>query len=460
LTQSNNNTEVNSSGSEEQLSSGEKCLVLGSTGYTGIDAVEWNAKEFPNIVDYDVVIVDVRALNETMLATVTNKSLETLRNQLTRLLHSEGRIIVVSDYQKTHERPKQYPESINNYEWCPVSIGISNESGESLELINQRFPRYIKHLNNWPYFFFIPQGSLSRELTNFFGSTHDTKYSIPLSSFVENRYKKTIAGSLHIEVTNKEIKSDGYSSYDHYSGTPSMITGEIVLLPLIEKLDHKEAVRLVLEDLIGVNLGYDPPSWVESIEVPHISEIETEINEKEKEIDLIASDIGKLELKLEELNNYKKLLYSSGFDLEEIVKVCFEELGGKITPAKYGQEEYILEYGGIEYLIEVKGVSKSISLGHLRQLNDYILKFEEDTGSACKGILFGTSWRTTPPEDRNSTDKPEFPNNVVARAEQWNIALVSSTSFFEMFSQFMNDRSKGAKILQDIIDNAGVVDFK
>ena len=313
MTQSNNNSDSEKRVPEDRLSKGEKCLVLGSTGYTGIDSVEWNSKEFPNIIDYDVVIVDVRALNEKMLATVTNKSLETLRTQLTRLLHSKGRIIVVSDYQKTHKRPKQYPESANNYEWCPVTIGISNESGESLVQISQRFSRYIKHLKNWPYFFFIPRGCLSRELTNFFGSTHDTKYSLPLSSFVENRYKKTIAGSLRIEVTNKQRKSDGYSSYDHYSEKPNAITGEIILLPLIEKLDHKEAVRLVLEDLIGTSLGYEPPSWVESIEVPHVSELETEIKEKETEIDLIASDIGKLEIKLEKVNDHR--LKAGGFIL-------------------------------------------------------------------------------------------------------------------------------------------------
>jgi hypothetical protein len=28
-------------------------LGLGSTGYTGVDSVEWDADELPNIVDYD-----------------------------------------------------------------------------------------------------------------------------------------------------------------------------------------------------------------------------------------------------------------------------------------------------------------------------------------------------------------------------------------------------------------------
>jgi hypothetical protein len=63
-----NDTNTDEAGDEvEHLSPNEKCLVIGSTGYTGVDSVEWDAGELPNIVDYDVIIVDVRALDEKML---------------------------------------------------------------------------------------------------------------------------------------------------------------------------------------------------------------------------------------------------------------------------------------------------------------------------------------------------------------------------------------------------------
>lgn len=443
----------------ELMAPDEKCLVIGSSGYTGIDAVEWDAEELPNIVDYDVIIVDVRALDENKLSKVSNKRLQALRHELTRLLHSKGRIIIVSDFKRRHERTKQYPEYADNYDWCPFEVGISSESGESLVIKEKRFSRYIKHLQNWPYYFFVPRTCLTSELTDFYGSTYNTKYNLPMTSFVENRYEKTIAGSIKIEVTGKKAKSSGYSTHDYYPDTPNHTTGEIVFLPLIEKLDHKEAVRLVLEDLVGSTLGYTSPSWIDSIIVPHVSKIQDEIKEKEKQIDAISGEIGKLEVRRESLNSYRKLLYASGFDLEEIVKICFEELGASVAPTKYGQEEYVLVYGETEYLVEVKGVSKSISLGHIRQLNDYILKYEEDTEKTCKGILFSNSWRTTPPSERNTKEKPEFPDNVISRAEQWNISLVSSAKFFDAFCQFLRDRSKGDQILQAIITTSGIVEF-
>ena len=95
----------------EILASHEKCLVLGSTGYSGIASVGWNDGDLPNIVDYDVVVVDVQALNDTTLAIISNEQYETLRIQLTRLILSGGRIIVVSDFLREHKRPKRIPSN-------------------------------------------------------------------------------------------------------------------------------------------------------------------------------------------------------------------------------------------------------------------------------------------------------------------------------------------------------------
>ena len=332
----------------ELLASCEKCLILGSTGYSGIASVGWNDKDLPNIVDYDVVVVDVRALDDAMLASVSKERFKTLRTQLVRLLFSNGRIIVVSDFKKMHRLPSPPHTMIaNNYSWSPIDIGISDESGESRVVKQDRYPSYLKHLAQWSYYFLLPKNCLSKE-----GRGHFDRYvdhHILTTSYIENRYGKTIAGSCTIEVI------------EHIGGTAHRsLSGEIVLLPLIEKLDHKEAVRLVLEDLTGKKLGHTPPGWVDTVSVPHVTEVEEKIQKREKQIGSLRDEIGQLNNKRDSLNSILKLLYASGHDLEEIVQFCFEELGAEVTPAKYGQEEYVLLYEGKEYLVEVKGVSKSI----------------------------------------------------------------------------------------------------
>lgn len=160
--------------------------------------------------------------------------------------------------------------------------------------------------------------------------------------------------------------------------------------------------------------------------------------------------------KIDELTAFRRLLYSSGPELEDVVRKSFELLGAKVLPAKYGQEEYILEVGGEEFLIEVKGVSKSISLTHLRQLNDYLLKYQEDTGKECKGILLGNAWRNMPPSMRNAEETPEFPDNVVKRAEQWGISLVSSGTLFEAVLKVLTDEKMAEGILASITAADGV----
>ena len=158
------------------------------------------------------------------------------------------------------------------------------------------------------------------------------------------------------------------------------------------------------------------------------------------------------------MNNYKRLLFGSGAELENVVAASFAALGGSITPAKYSQEEFILTFRGREYLVEVKGISKSIALSHLRQLNDYLLKYQEDTGRVCKGILFGDAWRSLPPSERGTNDKPIFPENLIKRAEQWDIALVSSTAFYSAFIEYLKN-GNGDSLLIAIVDQKGVVQF-
>lgn len=432
------------------LASPEKCLVLGSTGYSGIASVGWNDGDLPNIVDYDVVVVDVRALDDAILESVSKARFKTLRTQLARLLLSKGRIIVISDFKKVYRQPSPpYTMIANNYSWSPIDIDIWDESGESLKIKEDQYPSYLKHLERWPYYFLIPENCILQECIRYFGSGHVVNHHSLPTSYIENRYGGMIAGSYVIEVI-ENIEGRNRRRF----------SGEIVLLPLIEKLDHKEAVRLVIEDLTGKTLGYTPPGWVDTVSVPHVTEVEEEIQKREKQIDSLCDEIGQLNDERNALNSVLTLLYASGHDLEEIVQFCFEELGAEVTSAKYGQEEYVLRYEGKEYLVEVKGVSKSISLTHQRQLYDYMIKYEEDTGQACKGILFGNAWRTIPPNERDTTHKPEFPDNVVRRAKELNVALVSSTRFFKVYCQFMNDKSKAPLIMKEILNHNGVIGFE
>ena len=87
----------------------KRYLVIGSTGYLGVDSVSWDTKTLPNIVDYDIVVVDVRSLGESTLQTISYERLKQIRVALIRLLHSKGTVIVLTDFRRSAD--PRYPSA-------------------------------------------------------------------------------------------------------------------------------------------------------------------------------------------------------------------------------------------------------------------------------------------------------------------------------------------------------------
>lgn len=253
---------------------------------------------------------------------------------------------------------------------------------------------------------------MKAEILDIFGRPEIVNYRVNFVSLAENRYSKVLAGVFQLKMSS-------------YSGESVLESGYLTLLPLIETLEEREAVNLVLEDLLSLPQITLPPEWAENVPMPLVPEITSAINAKRAAISALESEIVEAKRKKRELEEFKKLLYASGGELEEIFAACLERCGGTIEPAKYSQEEFLLNYQGNAYLVECKGVTKSVTLTHVRQLLDYLIKFEEEEGRSGKGILLGNAWRDLPLIDREREGRVVFPGNAISRTEANGIALVS-----------------------------------
>ena len=302
-------------------------LVIGSTGYSGTDFISWTEKSIPNIVDYDTVIIDVPSLDEATLKKVSSQTLEDIQKQLVRLLASKGRLIVITDHRHVDRRPKAYPESADNYDWCPIEIGVSEESGESLVMKDTQFNNYLSNLSKWEYFHFIPNSFLSRALTNYYGDTHDTKYAIPGQPFVTNRYDKIIAGVYKIEVRKERTISHAYTSHKEYPTEPDSVTGEIILLPRIPSIERKEAVCLVLEELTGFTQNSVPPDWVDTITVPGVIELKNEISGLLDKITEVRNQVRVLEQRKNRLIASRNLFIRADMILRRLWPLLLSDSG-------------------------------------------------------------------------------------------------------------------------------------
>ena len=305
----------------------------------------------------------------------------------------------------------------------------------------------------------VPSNCLSEKLTNYYGSPRfNTQYSVPLVPYIENRYASTLAGECTIEVRKKKRQRTSTGNLkEWYPKDPDYVTGKLVVLPLINGVTPEEALKDILVEEIGYKVESPIPDWIDSIIVTGVTDLQKEVRSIKKIIDGEKGKIFLLGEKIGNLNSYRKLLYSSGSELEDIVQKSFELLGAKVIPAKYAEEEYIVIVGKEEFLVEVKGVTKSIGLGHLRQLNDYLSKFEEDTGKDCKGVLIGNAWRNILPNKRERKNTPIFPNNVIKRSQQWGISLVSSLTLFEGVLSVLENEKNKESILSAITTTDGVV---
>jgi hypothetical protein len=435
----------------------ERILIIGCTSFAGLDSIAWTDQVVPNIPDYDLIVVSVPHITEDFLSAVKDQFLQDMRRALVRFLHSGGKMIILTSRHITVKRPSRYPEHVSTSDWCPISYGTPDEVGKSIIWRSQAYSSYLKKMTEWSFYLTIPKGCLTDELTNFYGSTYQTRYEVPLQAYLENRYSRVLAGQCLIEVRKERRRGDGWGNvHNEYPNEPDHVTGTIVVLPLIDGVSPEEALLDILKEEVGYSLKSPAPDWAQEIELPFVSELQDQIVSAQATIAKEEQDISTIVEKIDNLTAFRRLLYSSGTELEDVVKKSFELLGATVKPAKYSQEEYILEVDNDEFLMEVKGVSKSISLTHLRQLNDYLLKYQEDTGKECKGILLGNAWRNMPPAMRNAEDTPVFPDNVVKRAEQWKISLVSSLTLFDAVLKVLGEEAKAKDILASITTAEGV----
>ncbi len=431
-----------------------RLLMVGCTSFAGFDSVAWEDQEVPNI---PVVIVSVPHITEDFLKSVDNDFFRDVKMSLVRFLHSGGKMVVLVSTNLSVHRPSKYPEQVSSSDWCPITYATVEEAGKSIVRKQEMYSSYLNKMSEWSFYLAIPRGCLTSELTDFYGPTHKTSYKVPLEPYLENRYGRVLAGHFHVEVRRERERDGGYGgTWREYPESPDNKTGTVVLLPLINRISPEEALAEILQEEVGFSLTSPEPDWALRIEMPSVPELVHQVEAAQARIAEEADKVEMLNAQIAAIHSFRRLLYGTGPELEAIVKRTLERLGATVSPSKYAQEEYILEYDGEEFLMEVKGVAKSISLTHLRQLNDYLLKYQEDTGKECKGILFGNAWRNIPPEMRGTEDTPEFPDNVVRRAEQWGVSLVSARAFFEEFMKALEAPELSNDLLAVLTRSSGV----
>lgn len=415
-----------------------KTLVVGSLRYEHVTSILWAKLASVNILDFDIILLFLPSLDIATVHAIGTGELFKLQRTFAQYLASDGELIVLG-------APPFPDDSNDQWLWCPVPLVSLAQKGDTVEIRGDKFPNILSRLKSWDCVYQIhphnPGQILAMVLSN--GLANLTFECTP---YAQNRAGGVLAARYTYFTS---IRRDERHDWP----------GSVTVLPHFPSDEPHSVVATTLVDILGKPQSEGAPEWLSSIPMPSVTPIDLRVAELRQEISNLENEVKQqLEEKVR-LESFKRLLYISSFEFEDLIAECLGLLGATIKPARYSQEEFVMEWEGAVFLAECKGVSKSISLAHLRQVQDYVLKYEEDEGTAGKGILFGNAWRDLPPGERNTNDRPIFPGNVIERAQQLGVALVSSIDFFYAFSRFLNKEVSGKKILSTITNANGMTDL-
>jgi hypothetical protein len=414
-----------------------KTLVVGSLRHDHATTVPWAKVMSVNITDFDIVLVFLPSLDSVTISSLTSRTLFKLQHEFSQFLKSDGELVVLG--------APPLPDSHTQWLWCPIPIVSLAQKGDTIETSGEAFAGLLGHLKSWDCVYRLNEQSPAQVLNGVLtqGAATIVFEYLP---YAWNRAKGILAARFTYYTPTR-----GNERHDW--------PGSVTVLPHFPDADPHTVVSVALEDMLGKPQSEGEPAWLSSIPMSPVFPIDARLATLTEEISSLENQVEQQLAHKAQLERFKRLLYVSSFELEDLVAECLSLLGATIKPARYSQEEFVMELGDAVFLAECKGVSKSISLQHFRQLQDYVLKYEEDEQKAGKGILFGNAWRDLPPSERDTKDKPIFPGNVIDRAKQFGVSLVSTVDLFDVFCRFLNKEVSGEAILTCITSASGVADF-
>lgn len=231
----------------------------------------------------------------------------------------------------------------------------------------------------------------------------------------------------------------------------------ITILPDVPALTTDEVALEILTELGFREQTAPPPDWVESIAVPGLGTISSKMSDCRSQIQASKNQLEKHTTDWLALDKYRKLLYSTGDDLENIVAEVLENLGATISDERHGVEDSLLDMGGSTCVVEVTGTDATLKLLKVRQLLDHAMLIEEKTGERPKAILVANALRSLAPGDRENSDPPEYPSNVLTRMKESKSALVSSRWLFEKYCEVLDGKTDKATVIAEILSANGLV---
>jgi len=372
-------------------------LVIGDKKHARATCVDW-MEEFPNIEESDLVIIALNTLTQKIFDRIPDKPASIAREIQT--VWATGRSVwCIMEKMLNPSRPAGGPKATpcpapSNYDWLPVPIVVDKvKAGPTVQVADsqtaEKFRPYLDKVKSW---------DLEIRDDDKLGAE-----GVFVSPIATNKSGKMISAEIVVSVG-----------------------GAMCLLPKPTTCSTHEAIEILID--IATGKERLEPEWMDQIEIPGISSIDTQIKQREAEAALAQSKISDLKSQRLELEKYRDVFSVHEDPQVEAVKRILKEMGietERTPPA------FVIDLLGKEAAIEVTSVTCKIdsNSNKMFQLTQFIDKHHKNE----KIVLVANTYKREDPKTRSG--KGDFTPPVIDFLKSNQVCAMTSSTLLELWKK-------------------------
>ena len=411
-------------------------LVIGSKNHFRAECFDW-LQPFPNIEEYDALIINMQSLNQENYDKIIDKIKE-LSGSISTIIGTNREIFCIINKIMHPSPPPMRPGEVfakgivnlnyvlpSNYDWLPANIFLDNKkNGDYIEVVQGKFENYFKIIKTWKYeidFALNPVPQLSKFLNC-------------LEPIAVNKSEKMIAGSLR-QISDRKKLLEGDK------------IGMIHLLPPPEESDLFQAIEIIIDIIAGPEGKVIVP-WRDQIEVPNERTLKEMVNNKLSEIEEIQKEISQIQKQIKVRDSYRDLLTQTGDRLENIVQKTLFDLG---IDTKKTEKGFPADLYNKEFAIEITGIKGSIGadsnkIAQIGRFNENFKKYE-------KIVLIVNTYMDKSPKERKG--KMNFSPEMRKYLESLSVCYMTTQTLFELWKIVIQKKTDLRNIRDKILNTVG-----
>lgn len=224
------------------------------------------------------------------------------------------------------------------------------------------------------------------------------------------------------------------------------------------KAERMEQITITYMNLLQITTIAQKPKWINNIRILNDNIIQDELNTLDEEIKKLKLAKLEKEMMLSSNEEYKKVLYSSGDELVDVVeKILIEMLSIPIDGLDRKKQDLYFKLDGINVLAEVKGVNDPFQRDNISQAKRHVTDFAnengiygEDVNKTCKGLLIINPYRKQDLKEKLA--KEFYSKEVIKDAKFENICTLDTYTLLNYYSKWRNN-NKSIDLKSIILNN-------